>query len=343
MDMQYYHSTHEYARSKEEKGQLKSDLNLYHEELKQNILTGEGDCDIIARALLDSSLITTYEKKKYNYKIIECGEYYYIYKFPYRIKNDQNLDCMKDYRKINIDNLFKNEKNLVKSRGSPKQIEYKNILRSKFEMQRLIKANEDIFKTFITLTFSENLGDVKKANNKFNRWTSNIKKIFKDFAYVAVLEFQKRGAVHYHLLTNLDIEQNPDIIIPQYHFNEKQYKEMTEKQRRNCFDVKYWPHGYSSVFSMKDINVVGYLSKYMTKDIDNRLWGHRRYFHSLNLKKAVTNYIDSSNIQDFSKIIEVINDSEVVFTGTYFDINKNKIEFVEYKKRSVTNDYIYNT
>ena len=39
---------------------------------------------------------------------------------------------------------------------------------------------------------------------------------------------------------------------------------------------------------MKDINIIGYLSKYMTKDIDNRLFGKRRYLYSQNLVKPKT-------------------------------------------------------
>lgn len=336
MDMQYCHTSRPYARTREEKLQLKSDLLFHREMAKEQLI--EDLAEGVKRPgalLLDSSLISEYKKKGYNYKIIECGDYYYIYKFPYRIKNDSNLEKMKDYRKIDINNLFK-EEDIPKSRGDPdslKKIELKNIYRSRFEMQRLAKTNEKIFKTFITLTFKNNVTDIKKAHKMFHNWTCNIRKKKSDFAYIAVPEFQKRGALHYHLLTNLDVLQNHDIIIPQINFSDKQYKKMTSEQRRKCYDVIYWPHGFTSVMLLHDILPVAYLSKYMTKDIDNRLWGHRRYYYSQNLIKPTVNYIDSSNLQEFTKIIDVLDTSEVVFTSSYYDQNKNKVEFIEYKKK----------
>ena len=214
---------------------------------------------------------------------------------------------------------------------SLKEIEYKNILRSKYSMERLIKANEKIFKTFITLTFSENIIDIKEANKKFNYWISNIRKLKNDFAYVAVPEFQKRGAVHYHLLTNLDVRQNHNIIIPQKKFTEEQYLKMSENQRKKCFDIVYWKHGFARVDILKNIQVVTYLNKYMTKDIDNRLFGHRRYLNSRNLVQPSLVYLDMNNFRDRYNLLKVLNMNEV-FTNTYFDKFGNKIEFVEFKK-----------
>lgn len=66
---------------------------------------------------------------------------------------------------VNTDYLVKKE-NLNKER----KIELKNILRSKFQLQRLVKSNEDIFKTFITLTFADNIQDIAKANKCFKNW-----------------------------------------------------------------------------------------------------------------------------------------------------------------------------
>ena len=48
------------------------------------------------------------------------------------------------------------------------------------------------------------------------------------------------------------IKENPELIL-------------TQKGKTNQYDVKYWKNGFSSVFSMKNINVIGYLSKYIYK------------------------------------------------------------------------------
>lgn len=52
---------------------------------------------------------------------------------------------------------------------------------------------------FLTLTFEDNLTDPKEAQRRFNSFWSNVgRKTFG--AYLRVIEFQRRGAVHYHLL-----------------------------------------------------------------------------------------------------------------------------------------------
>lgn len=51
----------------------------------------------------------------------------------------------------------------------------------------------------LTLTTRENIQDVDRAWSIFARFTRMMKKRYKDFKYVAVPEYQKRGAVHFHL------------------------------------------------------------------------------------------------------------------------------------------------
>lgn len=269
--------------------------------------------------LLDNSLITPCNKKRVDMKLIDCGDYkqvYYLSKMT--LKKDDRVEKFKDLNKICISTIGTSTKKR-ESKNELKKIELKNILRSRFEMQRLVKTNEKIFKTFITLTFADNITDIKEANKKFDIWRTNVKSLYKDFAYLCVPEFQKRGAVHYHLLTNLDIKQNPLIIIPQ-------------KGKKSQYDVKYWSYGFSSVFDMKDINVVGYISKYMTKDVDNRLWGHRRYFYSQNLKKPETIELDLSNPEHWKIYLELLTDDyKLEYSKEYTDFLQNDIIYEEYK------------
>lgn len=274
--------------------------------------------------LLDSSLITATKFKYGDCKIIQCGDYYEVFHYKEgKLFRDKNLEKDKDKYKIIINDLYKSKENIKKQ--DLKTIEYKNILRSKLEMQRLVKSNEEIFKTFITLTFADNIKDITEANKKFAIWRTKIQSIKKDFLYVCVPEFQKRGAVHYHLLTNLDIKENPNIIL-------------TQKGKVNQYDVKYWSYGFSSVFSMKNINVIGYLSKYMTKDIDNRLFGHRRYFYSQKLKKPCMLYLNLDNIKDFKLLCDIL-DNNKVYEREYYTKFGDKIVLNEYK-RGVKNELL---
>lgn len=265
--------------------------------------------------LLDSRLITRTNFKKYHVKIIDCNDYLHIYKYDFKVKKDKNLEEISDKRKIDVNYLYK-EKNLNK-KNDLKVIEYKNILRSKFNLQRLIKSNEKDFKTFITLTFAENINDISIANKIFANWSRQIRRLKPNFKYVCVPEFQKRGAVHYHLLTNLDIVKDNDIILPQ-------------ASESKMYDVRFWRYGFSSVFPMKDINVVGYLSKYLTKDVDNRLFGKRRYFYSQNLYKP-KEYLIDLDTNDYLIMLKLLSDKNEVFKNFYYTTTGEKVEFTEYK------------
>lgn len=293
------------------------------EELKKG-LTETAERDIITRALLDSSLISTTVTQNYTHKIIQCGDYYQVYNYyDKKVKKEKGRERMD--KNVNICNIDTDDLQTIKN-GSPeiKTIEAKNIQRSKLSMQRLVKSNENIFKTFITLTFAENIKDIEVANKKFKNFRDSLSRFLKrqkkEFSYVCVPEFQKRGAVHYHLLTNLDIKENSDVIIPQ-------------KDKKNQYDVKYWTNGFSSVYPMDNINVVGYLTKYMTKDIDNRLWGKRRYLYSLNLIHPSTVYIDIDDLNDNSRLSFIELFSDLKYSNMYADSLGQVIEFREYKRK----------
>lgn len=54
------------------------------------------------------------------------------------------------------------------SRGLEKMILKKNLIRAQNQLKRIVKTNEDVFKTFITITFEENVKDLEHANKMFN-------------------------------------------------------------------------------------------------------------------------------------------------------------------------------
>lgn len=275
--------------------------------------------------LLDSSLIFQTNSKNYDIKVIQCGDYYQVYYFKdKKIIKDKNIEKDKDISRVDTKYLHKKENSDIQD----KIIDFKNIQRSKIQLQRLVKANEEEFKTFLTLTFADNIIDIETANNKLNTWLTKIRSIKKDFKYVCVPEFQKRGAVHYHLLTNLDIKQDNNIILQQL-------------GKKTMYDLKYWSYGYTSVFSMKDINVVGYISKYLTKDIDNRLWGKRRYMNSRNLRKPSITYLDTDRLDEFIHYLGIL-DYKVTYNNTYLTKFNEEIEFKEYKKITSYNIYYVN-
>ncbi len=278
--------------------------------------------------ILDSSLITRTNTKIYTHKIIRCGKYLQVYNYyNIKTKTDKNLEKMKkSFIKIENNELYKLDKK--ENKNNEKVILYKNIMRSKFNLQRLVKTNEDRFTTFITLTFKENITDIKQANKLFSNFVRQIKKVKNDFCYICVPEFQKRGAVHYHLLTN--INYNDDKIISQ---TEKRIWDRNAKKYNNFRTISYgFNYGFTNVQNLDKIsNVVGYISKYMTKDIDNRLFGHRRYLYSQNLDKPITEDLNLLDLRDLEYFFNNYNLDNKIYSNLYHDKIGQVIEFNEYK------------
>lgn len=281
--------------------------------------------------LLDSSLISKYKDVEsrvvYDVKIIHCGDTYQIYKFDKtrskENKRDRDISPKVSIKDIDTDNLYKPDRV-----EEVKPILLSNAIRSNLNCQRIAKANRDNWESFITLTFKENITDIVYANKIFNAWVSNVRKLKKDFKYIAVPEFQKRGAVHYHILSNLG-KEDTNIIIPQ--------KERTEKTKdlTTLFDVKYWSRGFARVDFIKGDykKIYSYICKYMTKDIDDKLFGKHRYFNSQNLNKPREEFLDLSNERDLKHFNDIINNSSIDYSSQYKDIyTDSNIEFLEVVK-----------
>jgi hypothetical protein len=210
------------------------------------------------------------------------------------------------------------EKRKIRERGSWK---------SKRDLQRLINANVGVWTNkkgrvymlfFLTLTFAENIKDVKKANNEYRKFIQKINyeilgsKKGKYLEYVCVPEFQKRGAVHYHIVI----------------FNLPFMKNVYDKLR------KLWGKGRLKLDSIDNVKNVGYyVTKYMTKDIQNeKMKGLKKYFSSKGVKrsKIVRRKTDVDFFVGFIPENTVVSkkDHDLEFGGkfkhTVFDVSKDK-------------------
>lgn len=157
--------------------------------------------------------------------------------------------------------------------------------RRRDRVRRLACCNFDAkYDKFFTLTFKDNLTDVKEANYLFMKFIQRLKyKFGKDIKYLGVIEFQNRGAVHYHVLSDIPY-------IPQ--------KELQE----------LWGNGFVYINAINHVDNIGaYIIKYMTKDnTDERLQGLKAYFYSRNLKRPEE--IVNHNLKEFDKIEKKILD-----------------------------------
>lgn len=283
-------------------------------------------------AILDSKLIIATTPKLYNVKLVDCGLYKQVYYYKNakvkRPNKKDNTDLDLSKITLNNDSLLDKKEKQLKTKN---EIQDRNLIRSKLQCQRIAKSNMEDWKSFITLTFEENIIEVKKAWKKLHSFITMVQKNFSNFKYLCVPEFQKRGAVHYHLLTNIPCNSK---IIPKrklkrlYNPNIKDYKDL------EYYDIKYWSHGFSSAEPLENDakKVVGYISKYMTKDIDNRLFNHRRYFYSRNVEVPKVSYINSSNDKDYEYLIKKIQDKEVIYQNEYINSYDNsQVSFLEFQ------------
>lgn len=123
----------------------------------------------------------------------------------------------------------------------------------------MVNENFSMGSKFITLTFKENIVDLSVANYEFNKFIKRLRYEEGNFKYIAVIEFQKRGAVHYHMISDLFYISN-------------------HKLRR------IWSGGFVKINRIKHVDNIGaYMVKYMCKVDDVRLHKRKAYLRSENL------------------------------------------------------------
>ena len=288
-----------------------------------DVLTGK----VSTFPILDSKLIVTTKLGLYNVKLVECGSYVQLYCYSEKKARTTGKDTsdleLREYRMNKIFGVTTTQQHNTVNEEQPKVVEQRNIIRSKLECQRLAKANMSDWKTFITLTFEDttkfDVTNVDDCNKRLRYFIDKVKRVYPEFKYICVPEFQKRGAVHYHLLTNIAID------------NEKLIYKQNDNPR--FFHIKYWIDGFTSVEKLKNEpkKVIGYIAKYMTKDIDQKLFNRHRYFYSRNLITPSESYIDLDNPNDCEFLLKKIRGKEKIYSNQYINsFDGHDVEFQEF-------------
>lgn len=146
-----------------------------------------------------------------------------------------------------------------------------NARRSALAFRRIVSANlgESENPLLITLTYAENITDIKQGHKDFNTFARNVRNSFgQNIRYIAVPEFQKRGAVHFHAL-----------------FWGVPSKELASTERSTRLVAKLWGLGYVDLHCTDgDMKLSSYLAKYMAKTfMDERLGFSKAYVCSRNI------------------------------------------------------------
>ena len=139
-------------------------------------------------------------------KLVICGDFAHLYQYSKPIyygftRNKSSLSIFDDeLKQLQLSLGIRDIKYGVK--------EDSNVYRSKREVRNVLQCNAYRYgckPVFITLTFADNIQDLFIANAEFTLFIKRLNYyVFKQkksiLKYLVVPEFQKRGAVHYHII-----------------------------------------------------------------------------------------------------------------------------------------------
>ena len=189
----------------------------------------------------------------YYHKVLDFGHIIKVYDYERPVKFGYNRHGGRKPGTIFNEELKVNKKN---------RDDTVHRIRNKIINLALTNFNQN--SKFITLTFGQNITDIRIANIEFKKFIQRLRDNpkYSNFKYLTVIQFQERGAIHYHMMSDLPY-------IPK------------EKL------AKIWGNGFVKINDIKNVDDVGaYLIGYMNKKInDRRILRNKAYLISKNLDK----------------------------------------------------------
>lgn len=177
-----------------------------------------------------------------------------------------------------------------------------SLSRTRIRLYRLVSANlqhcDGLLPTFCTLTYKKNETSRKIAAHDLKLYHQRLSyHVGKSIRYIAIPEFQKRGAIHYHII----------------YFN-LPYVPV------ELMASKIWGHGNVDIHVLGHVkNTSAYVAKYITKDtLDSRHKGHRILITSRGLKQPITVYNEDvdfyPHITDNRPVSRLETDDQIILT-----------------------------
>lgn len=244
-------------------------------------------------------------------KVIKSGHIYEIYKYEYEPKKSNSKKEESDINDwFEVDRT--EEMNLVLE-ITDQQKKEKNAtrrsIRARNMIRRLASSNFDSSSKFITLTFKKNETDLTAAHLHFDKFIKRLKyylrkeKQHDNLKYICVVEFQKRGAIHYHMISNMPYVKNSTL-------------------------AEIWRHGFVKINRITHVDNVGaYIVKYMTKSGgDERLEGRKSYFTSKNNLERPHEFKGEVAVA----ILEALKHEKKVFSSSYTTEYLGQCFYTEY-------------
>jgi hypothetical protein len=140
----------------------------------------------------------------------------------------------------------------------------RSIIRAKKEMRhKLLMMQSD---RMLTLTYRDNVTDLNLAYNHLAKFEKYCRRYWREFPFVAVPEFQKRGAVHFHIALNRFYHVG--ILRAFWH------KAIGSK------DGNIHITSPTTGGQWNRVKIARYMAKYMAKAVDQQEIGRKRYSSS---------------------------------------------------------------
>jgi len=189
------------------------------------------------------------------------------------IKSGDYIELFNYEREINP-KIKSGRRKRVKQRDSrPLASRHDSIRRRIKSFSRLVRANlvGETSPSLFTLTCVESVGIVRGYEYLADFWRRLRQASISVEKYIAVPEFQKRGAIHFHLIV--------------WGMNEYAKQERDSRQIQNI-----WQRGFvDCVQTDGHEKLVGYLAKYMRKSMyDSRLVGQKAYTSSRSCMRSMS-------------------------------------------------------
>jgi len=249
----------------------------------------------VALATLPTKLdSTTTSQELSEFKIVITGKIVECYKpqIPFKIGSRPSIPRFRGLRE--------------------KEIISKSATRAKNTLRRLVQSNFDSNSKFITLTFANNknfdITSLKSCYKQFNKFIMRLRYQYPGVKYVAVPEFQnkrQRGAVHYHLISDLPFIDNEKL-------------------------SSLWGLGFIKINKVSSsLNVGLYVSKYLSKEFYQKKYkGFKTYYRSSNLINPIVVY--GKKAKTFYQGLFERYSNKITFQSRYSSLHNGQVEYTEF-------------
>lgn len=262
----------------------------------------------------------------YNQKIIQSGDRLEIYK--YQSYQREGGESKNNKGRRGKEELTQEQKEKNKIQGKKQ-----NLYKARNNIIRLISANKDL-NIFITLTFAKEL-TVSESKKQLDIFFKRLKRTYKNLKYLYVLEFgSKRGRLHYHCLTNIEIDKKN-------FYSKNKVKSMDHKAYEVEFAKRYWKNGFVDIRNLGiegNTNIALYVSTYLVEDLFNLdIENNKCYGFSRNLNRPTVKKINSKNkdyvISQEDYELKFVNSYDISYMDKRGQERKSKVVYSDYYKK----------